>query len=362
MSGSRIKILFIVVLLILASASSFSQSPGQGREKYTLLTTPYNIRPLSLYRGQFQVNTGYKFAIRTQSYNSDGDIIFLTNTGTGSVYHYYFINLTYGVTDFLELAAETNFVRRGVRSESTTYVSTTVTSSDRINVNSLTEVRGMGDILLLATLRLPLKYRWFDLSTSGGMYLPSSRYEPAKPTSSVTDITAPNSYTVNNHYNYANGYGVPVYLFSPSIKVTFRKFSLETSLAYKTPMKEGNNIRWEETLTENRTFSYYDKTYKYLLSDAYSINSSVHYQATGWFDISLNGSFQKTAGGWTEYWGNKYENKETRLFTLEPGFEIQISPSLRILQVAGFPVKGMNSDAPFYIFTTIRYSNFPFLR
>jgi hypothetical protein len=356
------RILFIAGLLIMVSVTSFPQSLNQGREKYTLLTTPYNLRPLSLYRGQLQVNTGYKFAIRTQSYNSDGDMIHVTNSGTGSVYHYYFIDLRYGVTNFLELAAETNFIRRGVRSETVTYVSTSLTTSDRVNINSLSEVKGMGDILLVATLRLPVSYRWFDFSTAGGMYVPSSKYEPAKPTSTVTDITAANSYTVNNHYNYTNGYGVPVYLISPALKVTFKKFSAETSLIFKTPMKEGNNIRWEETLAENKTFSYYDKTYKYLLSDSYTINTTLHYQATGWFDINLNSNYQKTTGGWTEYWGNVYSNKETSLLTLEPGFEIQISPSLRIIQIAGFPVKGVNSDAPFYIFTKIQFSNFPFLR
>ncbi len=359
----RYKYIFLLILLfaLIPGVTSVGQVTGQERDKYTLLTMPYNMRPLTLYRGQFQVNAGYKFAVRTQSYNSDGDIVFLRNNGTGSVYHYYTLDLHYGLTNFFELGAETNFIRRGVRAESTTYAPTALSTSDRVSVNKLTEVKGMGDILLLASLRPPIQYRWFDFDVTGGLFLPSSKYQPEKPTNTVTNITAANSYTVNYHYNYTNGYGVPVYLVSASFKVSLKKFSVAADWSFRDPVKEGKNIRWEETLVD-KAFSYYDKSYQYLLNRAYNLNAALHYQATGWFDIYLNGSFQKTSGGWTEYWGNKYKNPETRLINLEPGFELQISPSLTIYQVAGFPVRGKNSDAPFYMFTTIRFSNFPFFR
>jgi hypothetical protein len=362
-----IKFRYISALLFFALiplVTVAGQTIKQSGKKFTLLTMPYNMRPLTLYRGQLQVNGGYKFAVRTQSYNSEGDIVFLRNKGTGSVYHYYTMELRYGLTNFLELGAETNFIRRGVRDESTTYVATTSTTTDRVSVNKLTEVKGMGDILLLASLRPPVSYRWFDINVTGGMFLPSSKYQPAKPTNTVTSISSTassNIYTVNYHYNYTNGYGVPVYLLSASLKMSLKKFSVSADWSMRDPVKEGKNIRWEETLADKK-FSYYDKTYQYLLSTCYNLNTSIHYQATGWFDVYLNGSIQKSKGGWTEYWGNKYKNPEAQLITLEPGFELQISPSLTISQVAGFPLKGKNSDAPFYIFTTIRFSNFPFLR
>jgi hypothetical protein len=358
----RYIIVLILFIVIPALAVSFGQTVSKGRDKYTLLTMPYNMRPLTLYRGQFQVNSGYKFAVWTLSYNSEGDKVFLKSKGTGSVYHYYFVDLKYGLTDFIEIGAETNFLRRGVRSESATFASTAVSTSDRISVNKLTEVKGMGDILLLTTVRPPMKYRWFDLSVTGGLFLPSSKYEPQKPTNSlVMTSTATNSFTVNYHYNYKNGYGVPVYLISASFKMSIKKFSAEAGWTFKTPVKEGKSIRWEVTLAD-KAFSYFDKSYQYLLSNTHAFNASLHYQATGWFDINLNGSFQKTKGGWTEYWGNKYINPETLIVTMEPGFELQISPKLTVYQVAGFPLKGKNSDAPFYLFTTIRFSNFLFIR
>lgn len=357
----RKKIIIALLLISALNCSSFGQVPAGQKDKYTLLTMPYNLRQLTLYRGQFTINAGYKFAVRSLSYDENGEKVVRINTGSGSVYHYYFADIRYGLTNFLELGAETNFIRRGMRAETSTYTSATITGTSSITVNKLTEMKGLGDILLLATLRPPVEYRWIDFSITGGLFLPSSKYKPEKPTDIVTNVTAADSYTVNYHYNYTNGYGVPVYLMAGTVKAGIKKFTFQADLTFKTPKKEGTSIRWEENLA-NQKFSYNDKSYKYLLSNSWMINCSLHFQATGWFDLFLEGSWLKTIGGWTEYWGNKYKNPETRLLTVEPGFELQISPSLTIYQVAGFPLSGKNSDAPFYLFTTVRFSNFIFSR
>lgn len=357
---------YCFILAILISVSSLSDLKGQSGEpsgdKYVLLTMPYNQRPLTLYRGQLQSNAGYKFSVRAQSFNSVGDRIYLKNYGTGSVYHYYFVRLRYGLTNFMEIGAETNFLRRGIRDASLTVVSTTLTTTSRVTVNKLTESKGMGDIFLYSALRLPFQYRGFDFSAKGGLFIPSAKYEPQKPTNSVTTLaSASNTSTIDLHYNLKNGYGVPVYLMAASVKLSYRKFTAEVEWTMRTPMKEGKNINWEESLSDNK-FSYYDKSFSYLLSNAFTTDISLHYQATGWFNLYLNGSFFKSKGGWTEYWGNKYENPEKQLINLEPGFELQISPSLTVYQVAGFPLKGKNCDSPFYLFTTISYNLFPFRR
>jgi hypothetical protein len=314
-----------------------------------------------MFRGQMQLNGGYKFAIRNALFDNDGKKIFLKNRGTGSIYHYYFADIRYGITNFLEISAGTNFIRKAVREPSSTTVSVTATSTDRITVNKLTEVKGMGDILLKSSLRLPFKYKGFDLSTTAGIYIPSSKSEPEKPSNAVSNVTAENTYSVNYHYNNTNGYGVPVWMLSASLKTGFRKISLQADFSFRTPRNEGTSIRWEEALVD-KIFSYTDRSYSYLLSNSFDLNTSLHYQAIGWFDVYMNCSWQKTKGGWTEYWGKIYQNPETMLLNIEPGFELQISPTVTILQVAGFPVRGIKSDSPFYLFTTIRFSNFPFFR
>jgi hypothetical protein len=358
--------LFVFILIIYNLSFSYfnveAQEVKTERDRFILLTMPFNQRQLTLYRGQTQLNAGYKFAVRTQSFTSDGKLIYLKSNGTGSVYHYYFIDFRYGLTNFIEIGAETNFLRRGIRDETVNVTSITPTSTESVTVNKLIESKGMGDMFIFTTIRLPIEYKWFDFDITGGLFVPSSKYEPRKPSNTVvSDIAASNTYTVNLHYNYTNGYGVPVYLLGATGKIGYKKFSALADFSFRTPVKEGKNIRWEETLTD-KLFSYYDKSYSYLLSDTYTLDVSLHYQATGWFNLSLNSNFFHTKGGWTEYWGNKYENQIKRLINLEPGFELQVSPSLTVYQTAGFPLKGKNSDAPFYLFTTLSFNMFPFLR
>jgi hypothetical protein len=350
-----------LLLLILYPPPVSAQEQTFPADKYTLLTTPYNQKPLTLFRGQLEINGGYKFAVRSQTFTEDGQSIYLKDNGTGSVYHYYFADLSYGVTGFMQIGVSTSMVRHGEREQTTEISYAAEGTTSRVTVNKLTEVRGMGDLLVFTTLRLPIKYRWFDLSGTGGLFIPTSQYREQKPQNSVSNLTSASSYTVNYHYNQTNGYGVPVFLLSASVKGGYRKLTFEGDFIFKTPKEEGTNVRWETTLV-NKVFTYYEKTYQYLLSNSYSVNGALHYQATGWFDIFLNTTWQKTKGGWTEYYGKKYENKETELLSLEPGFELKISPTFTIGQLAGFPVSGKNSDAPFYLLTTVRFSFFPFIR
>jgi hypothetical protein len=350
-----ISIILSISLIPVVSVSS--QTGSATRDKFTLLTMPYNKRPLNLYRGQFQINAGYKFAIKARSYDLNGDLIILKDKGAASVLHYYFASIKYGITDFLEIDAEANYFRRGIRSESATYVS----GATQISVNRLDEERGMGDILLATTIRLPMEYKWFDFGIKGGMYIPSAKFEPRKPTHAITDIITANIYTINYHFNNTNGFGVPVYLISAAAKFSFEKISLQTDFTLKNPLKESRNIRWDQAMA-NKVFTYSENTYKYLLSKSTQLNVSLHYQAAGCFDINLNTSYSNSSGGWTEYWGRKYKNPEQNLLTIEPGFEIQISPSLTIYQIAGFTLSGKNTDAPFYLVTTLSFNMFPFLR
>ncbi|MCX6334962.1 MAG: hypothetical protein NT092_11770 [Bacteroidia bacterium] len=353
------KVLISLIILSLAVQVPINgQRDSKPRDKYTLLTMPYNQRPLTLYRGHFQVNAGYKFAVRARTFDKNGDLIVLKDEGTASVFHYYFLQMKYGITNFLELSVETNYLKHGVRSLTTEYYSLT----DNITVNSLTTKKGMGDLLLLGTARLPITYKWFDFALKGGMFVPTAKYEPLKPTHTVTSVTAVNTFTVNYHYNNTNGYGVPVYILGAGAKFSFSKLSLETDFSFRSPVKEGENIRWNETLTTAKTFTYSNKSYKYLLDNTVEFNASLHFQATGWFNIELNSNYSKSKGGWTENLGNKYRNPEEYLFSLEPACEIQISPALKIYELAGFPLLGKNRDAPFYIFITLSYNLFPFLR
>jgi hypothetical protein len=346
---------FIIMLWIIPFSFITAQQAKQARDKYTLLTMAYNQRPLLLYKGQLQINAGYRFAVRGKSFDAEGEKINLKEDGTASIMHSYLFEIKYGITDFIEIGADSYFMKNGIRSPSEMYLSGT----NVISTNSIEEYKGMGDITLAAAFRLPLEYKIFDISVKGGITIPSAEYKPSVPTHSITDYKSPNNYTINYFFNNNNGNGVPLYSISGAAKVTLSKVSLEVRGNYRVPAKEGENIRWGWTLFGS-TFTYYSNPYAYLPDRSLAINGSIHYQAAGWFDIFLTNYYTKYHSGWTEYYDIKYANPEASLLTLEPGFELQISPSLTIYQYAGVQISGKNTDAPFYFLTTISFNMFPF--
>jgi len=354
----KIKLLFTIVAF---SLICFNPAKGQTdttkRDKYTLLTMPYNKRPLSLYKGQLQVNAGYKLAVRSRSFDNNGDVIDLKTNGNSSVSNYFFLDLKYGLLDFIELDAATNYMHQGIRSESIYYLN----SNGITLLNNLNEYKGMGDLLLSASFRLPFDFKFVDFKLTGGIYIPTAEYKTPEPSSTISDYVDSYNYTVNYHFNNKNGFGVPVIKLSADVKFTISKFSGTAGFTFQDPTKEGTNIRWDQTLT-NQTFNYSSSSYRYLVDRMMMINASVHFQAAGWFNIWLNGNYSRNSEGWTEYRGIKYANPEKHLFAIEPGFEIQISPSLTLYQVVGYTFSGRNTDAPFYLFTTISYNLFPFLK
>jgi len=350
-------LLIIITVSLVCFIPAKSQTGSKPRDKFTLLTMPYNKRPLTLYRGQFQANAGYKFAVRSHSFDNNGDVIDLKENGNSSVLHYYYLDLKYGLFNFIELGAEVDYLKRGIRKESITYME----STGDITFNELSEYKGMGDLFLYTSLRLPFEYKWFDFRLSGGMFIPTAKFEPEEPTHTITDMIDLYNYTINYHFNNRNGFGVPLYRISAEAKISFSKFTFETGFNFRDPLKEGTNIRWDQTLA-NGSFSYTNRPYQYLPDRTIMFNASIHYQAAGWFNIYLNGSYLGTSGGWTDFWDLKYSNPEIHLLTIEPGYELQISPSLTLYQIAGISLFGKNSEAPFYLITTLSYNIFPFLK
>lgn len=353
------KKLLIPAHLIIFTCLLYYNASGQdnkgSKDKYTLLTMAYNQRPLLLYKGQLQINTSYKFAARTKSFDSEGNRISLKDEGSASMIHTYIYEIKYGITDFIELGIDSYYLRNGIRSES----GSTLSGSYSITTNRLDEYKGMGDMTISAALRPPIEYRLFDFSLRGGITLPLAKYKPSEPSHSITGYSSPNNFTINYQYNYKNGTGVSMYNISAAGKFTFSKISLEARGIYRFPSAEGESIRWGWTRTGS-SFTYYSTPYKYLPDRMLIINGSLHYQAAGWLDLFAGAWMSKYTSGWTEYYGNKYANPEVSLLTLEPGFELQIAPSLTIYQYAGFQISGKNCDAPFYVLTTLSFNMFPF--
>jgi len=361
-SSSKLKIMRIFFRLtvisccfILSCLQANSQDQTKARDKYTLLTMAYNQRPLLLYKGQLQLNASYKFAARTKSFDSDGNMISLKDNGSASMIHTWIYELKYGITDFIELGIDSYWLKNGIRSESASILS----GSNIITTNRLDEYKGSGDLTISAALRFPSEYKFFDFMVKGGLTLPIAEFKPRQPSHTITDYSSPENFTVNYMFNNRNGTGVAYANLSAAGKITFTRISLEARGFYRFPAGESESIRWSWT-RYGSTFTYYNTPCSLLPDRSLTVNGSVHYQAAGWLDLFLGTYYYKTSDGWTEFSGLKYANPEIMLITLEPGFELQIAPSLTIYQYAGFQLAGRNSDAPFYLLTTLSFNMFPF--
>ncbi len=349
-------ILTILIVAFIPATLSLKGQSTTGSDKYSILTEPFSKRPVSMHMGQLQLNTGYSFSIRTKSYDPDGEKIGLKEDGSASVIHSYRFNLRYGILEFLEAGAEMNWFKQGIRGKTINYIS----GPDYISVNELTEFKGFEDLRLWLTLSLPFAIDNFDLAVENGISVPTARHEPDEPAHTYQPLGGLSA-LINYHYNNNNGTGVPVWNTSACLRLTANKVTLFASGAIFSPMKEGSSIRWNETLV-NEKFIYNQESYTYMPPARIDIYASLHYQATGWLDLYCGLNSSSESGGWTEQYGIKYANPENGLIYLQPGLEIQVSPLVRLSEVAGFAVSGHAVDAPFFILTSFSFNMMPFTR
>ncbi|MCD4769293.1 MAG: hypothetical protein K8R35_03920 [Bacteroidales bacterium] len=351
-----IKTLILNILLVIPTGLLFGQEQSGSIDKYSLLTEPFNLRPINMHKGQFQINAVYKLSIRTKSFDNSGDKIGLLEDGSASIRHTYVFNMRYGILEFFEVGAEMNFFKQGVRGKTRNYLS----GLDFITINELNEFNGFEDIRLHASASLPFEVDIFDFSIEGGISLPTAKHEPDEPTHTFQFLGF-QSYIFNYHYNNNNGIGVPAWNTSATIHLTFNKITLVSTGSFYSPFREGSSVIWDESFV-NDIFTYDKTTYSYLPSESLNIFASVHYQAIGWLDLSLGFDHFQTSGGWFEQFENKYANPDKKLSYLQIGLEIQVSPLIRLNEVAGFALSGQNTDGPFYILTSLSFNMIPFIK
>ena len=354
---------FLMFLLFFPCFAVFGQGGETTSDKYSLLTMPYNQRPLQLYKGQFQVNQGFQFNIRNQIFDGNGVNIRNKSSDMTYVRYHFPAEIKYGLTDFIEAGVNISYQRTGTSGFQTAYVAAGL--GYHMLSYTLEEFRGMNDLLLFASLRLPVEYKFFDINLCWGIYLPTANHQPEQPRHSVTEVYHV-EYDVTEHnivYHYLSpiGSGVPVYRLSGSGKLTLQKFSFQVDAAFLFPAKTGTNIRWSHTLIHAlNEFSYTAEEYGYLTDRSFHLDAALHYQMNGWLDVHFNGDYYSSWGGWTEHYGRKYANLKQQLWVAMPGFSIQVSPALRIFQTATIPLTGKNIDGRFGVSITASLNLFPF--
>ena len=327
----------------------FFNSYSQPGDKYSLLTQKYVERPLAMYKGQLQFNTGYDFSIISRKFDAEGEKIDLSTEGSVAAKHLFPFTLKAGLLDYVQLSVSANYAAMGVRQQNIT----TRSLSAVLYQSVIERYKGFDDLYFGLDLSAPFKLPWISWTLTGGIHLPLFSHEPDKPSHTYEILDAvTGSADLQYRYNLKFGSGIPVGVIGSSVKFRSGKFSLTGSFHYLGGMKEGESSDWNFRLV-NEQFEFEQEKYNYHPGNQTEVYGEVAFQAISWF--SLIGSFSgyQKKGGWSNITGKKvsYYDESLNQFTI--GYEILVSPLLRIYQHTVLPVSGKNISGQWIFMTGV---------
>ena len=316
-------------------------------------------RPITLHKGQFQINPAYEISILSKEYDKDGNKLDLAEQGKASVLHRYSFEFNYGILDFLQASISINYNKKGERKENVILYSTD--TEPYYDISYFDDYKGLEDIYLGTIFKIPLKSNKLEFAISPGIYLPIFSNEPKAPEHRIALASTDQPFIkLNYHYHHKFGNGAAAIKFGVLTKIrTSDNFNIFAQLNYSAPISESESVYWVHQLNESK-FEYKKIPYKYLISNSLDYGIDLEYQAISWFNVSLSFTKKKYSSGWTEITGLRIENPETKLSLLSFGYEIKATPKLWVTQFINIPVGGKNQLAALSIFTGISYNLFPF--
>lgn len=321
-------------------------------DKYSLLTEPFVERPVSMHRGQLQVNGAYQLSVTSGYFENNSEKSDLVEDGRAAVGHRYDFNIHFGILEYLEVGAEMNYFMQGIRSESITYFDLFATRT----VTEMTEWNGLEDLVLSATLSLPFEIDMFDLGITGFYSIPVAEHDPPEPEHSYMALDPDGtSNVIEYHFMEKNGIGVPRFGAGGIMKLRLPPFAIQAGGSIMLPQREGETLYWDSELADGE-FLYNSTEYPYLPQRKINGSVTVHTQPVGWLQLFTGVNYLWKTGGWFEQHNQRYAYPEFRNLSLVTGFEIMASPKLRIHEYAGFPLYGKNGYADFYIYTGLSFN------
>jgi len=317
-------------------------------------------RPLTLHKGQLQVNPAYEISIISKEYDNNSNSINLSDEGTASVLHKYYFELNYGIFDFLQATIELNYAKRGERHEDQ-YIYVLLNNEPDFNITYFDDYKGFEDLYSGAVIKLPLKAKKIEIALYPGIYLPLSSNNPEAPENSISFHSDGQPFTkIIYHNNHKTGNGSKALKIGASTIVRpGRDFSISAKLNYSWPISESETINWINELN-GASFVYDAISYKYLIGNTLDYKVDLAYQAISWFNVSLSYCNKKTTSGWSEITGFRIENPESKLSLLSIGYEIKATSNIWISQFIDIPVSGKNQLAPYSIFLGLSYNLYLF--
>ena len=327
--------LFIKLLFCIPGLLIFHLLPGQDTDVYSLLTERYVDRPINIHRGQLQVNSGYKYSLINKKFDAEGTKIDLTEDGSPAAEHLVPLEIKFGLLEHLQLTAAINYASLGMRDQNRLII-----TDEQINIDGLNEYKGLDDLYLGLDFRAPFGLKKIDWNLSGGLFLPITDHYPEQPDHSIQSVTIITQFTQVN-YHFRNKYtdGVMKTLIGTSLKAGISKFSVLVGMDFLAGLKDGESIFWTSRQTVNG-FDYESLDYQYNPGQQISYNALLVYQAIDWFAVMGSFTGLKTYNGWSNETGKKIGYPEKSYMSAGVGYEIMVTPNMRLFQMVDIPVAG----------------------
>jgi hypothetical protein len=341
--------IFLRVLSLILFILSFYPSPAQVTDIYSLLTERYVDRPINVHRGQFQVNTGYELSVLNRKFDSEGKAVNLAKDGSAAMQHLFPVDIRFGLLEHLQISAVINYARTGIRERNIWIIG----YDAEVSIDELNEYKGPDNLNLGLSFGAPLGLEYFDLNITGNISLPVFDHTSEQPDHTTYTAKLATTYTQLNYY-YKNKFGSGIITGTLGTNLKFRASDLSVILnsQFSTGLKEGENTLWRSYLVENE-FEYTSETYHYKSGQQIEFLVLFAYQAIDWFTMQLFVNGTNTYGGWSDVTGKKVGYRPENLIVGGLGYEILVSPHLRLFQTTSVPLWGKNIMGSFIIHTGI---------
>lgn len=338
---------FLIISLLFLSYLNYNLIQAQDTDIYSLLTERYVDRPINVHRGQIQVNTGYELSVLNRKFDLQGKAVNLAKDGSAAMQHLFPLDVRFGILEHLQISAGINYARAGIR-ERNIWIAGYDTE---LSIDELNEYKGPDNLKLGLAFKAPLGFKHLDWIIHGNISIPVFNTRPDQPAHTVfTSILE----TTQISYYYKNkfGSGILTGALGSDLKFHTSHFSVFLSGNFTAPLKEATNIQWKSNLIENE-FQYYTEEFTFKCGKQIEYLASLAYQAIDWLVIELFINGNNTFGGWSDVTGKKIGYRPENLIAGGLGYEIMISPHLRLFQTIDIPFKGENILGFLVINTTI---------
>ena len=344
-------IFFILILSCVLHVALFAQNGT-----HLLLNEQFIDRPLNLYKGQLQINTGYGLHYTTYYFNQDGSTTRMDEEGKSLLTHQFRLEARYGIFNFLEISFNTNYLSRNERIRQVTKVGIDNFYTYGGNIDT----KGMEDADLNLSFTLPNMPKYLQFNLLAGLQFPVGGNDPEEPENIITyPYQFPGAYDIQFQFLNRPGDGVIRSAVGLGLKSVAGKFALTGMIHYSFPLDEGVGLKWFSRLTGD-TFEYESETFNYLSQKQLNFSITGFFQAFPWFAIDGGIKGFYTNGGWQEIAELKYALPDIKSLYASAGFEIMVTPRIRVIQSFALPLYGENTPAGIFIFSNLSFNLFPF--